>query len=841
MGKRIASPKATAGLGFEFENSVVAYFLLLLLLQKEPLKRGYGYVTRLDFQTESLGWEIDDLLVTLRCPGAVRRWAVSIKSNTQFTSKSAPNEFVEKAWKQVLKREEPNPAFDLDADFLGMATAPHGERVWNAVEGLFAKARAQHEADLAGRLIQPGYAQYAANILASLACPEHLAEQCAIDVSPSRLATVVQIQQFDFHFESSRNRILSLELCRLALRSESPEDADSLWDDLVRLAGDARPRSGFYDLPKLVSELRDRHDLKDSPRYATEWSSIRQWTLSRLNQIPEHIGRTIRIPRETERRRIADAVAESNATVILGQTGIGKTTLLKQCAEECWTDGLIIWLEASLFASHDIDEIQMRIGVECPLDELLASTPNRQSIVVVDAVDRLLDRTAFARLTAFMKAARSHEKLSWRFVATCQPEEWDRVRSAITRADGPISDWRELPVSRPSPSELEPVWKQFPALHMLAAKAHLAAIVTLPRILDLLVSRLSQGDVLNADDWVGESSLISWYWESEVRARDDGTERSAFLQQFAVQLADEGLTDTSLLNLPPGKTGLLRGLVDDRILIEREERVSFYHDSIGDWARQTMLRSIDRDLDTFLADRRTRPHWHRAIRLYAVHLLECNRDASEWNRLINRMPSIADFALDGIVFAADPESLLDHTWKTLIENNGALLKRLLRRLTHVATLPNEHLLRQMAASSERNPFFRTFDRTPCAYWPIWTSVLASFQKHSDDLVHLAPVETAQIARTWLTMTPTDWPVRSVAAHLAVSIAEVVEESRCERRYDDNDEGTTCYQAALTAAHELPDRLTRLLRIACARVSIDSDSASLERDAGQWPDGPLART
>lgn len=859
MSRRVSSPKSTSGEGFAFEDDVVAYYLTLMLLQKAPLGSDIGYVIRLDFQTETFGWFLDDLLITFKSPaGHPRRWAISIKSNTQFTAKSAPRDFTRSIWKQFLRKEHPNPQFDIQSDFLGLATAPHGTRVARAVNGLLGKARAQHPADLKGRLDQPGYAHNEGNLLATLRCPEDLAQGAVFsDADTVRLVAAIIVEEFDFHKRPSKDRGIAIEHCRSALRSESPDDAESLWNDLVAIAKAARPKNGYFDLPKLASQLRDSHELKAFPRYASDWNAIDEWTRKRLMAIPENIGRTISLQRNEQRQKIISAVDDNRAVAILGQSGAGKTVLLKHCVVE-WGAARVVWIDAQLLGTIELDEFERRIGIHHSLKELLSAVPDRRTIFVFDAVDRLVSQSSFSQLSALVKASGDIGSRSIRFVVTCQTEEWSRVRVGLTQAGCPINDWEQLGIQQPTIAELQPIWEAFPSLRLLASRPHLTEIIRMPRILDVLASRLSDGEAVDAEEWIGESSLISWYWESEVKSHEFGEGRSAFLQRLAMQQADDGVPDTPLFDVPDGNQ-YLRDLVERRICVERMERVSFYHDSIGDWARQRSILAASRDLQRFIANRINKPEWHRAIRLYAIHLLETSPDASEWTLLISRVPAIIDFLLDAVIFSANPTSLLATVWPTLINNEGTLLRRFLKRFRHVASQPNRSLAQVLLENSDASPFLRTIDRDPRAYWPSWRALFRFVPNSIDDLRTLAAVEGTTLAQMWLTMTPPEWPERLAAAELAVSIAEDVEKTRVKCRYVDDEEATVCYSAALAAARELPERLVSLLRRACSLVPLgingegeeDIDSEDIDDSAGRsrnrsrqqtcvepWPDGPV---
>jgi hypothetical protein len=118
VAKQIAPPKATGGGGFVFEDKPASYFLACLLSGQPPRDPSLGLLSRVDFQTRVDGWFLDDLLLTLIFGGDIRRCALSVKSNQQFTANAAPREFVTLAWEQFL--HEGTTHFRRDRDLLGL-------------------------------------------------------------------------------------------------------------------------------------------------------------------------------------------------------------------------------------------------------------------------------------------------------------------------------------------------------------------------------------------------------------------------------------------------------------------------------------------------------------------------------------------------------------------------------------------------------------------------------------------------------------------------------------------------------------------------------------------------
>ena len=62
----VSSPISTSGAGYTYEHHVGAMFLSLLLIRGLPVVFKDCQVDEVSFQTEHLGWETDDLLVSCR-------------------------------------------------------------------------------------------------------------------------------------------------------------------------------------------------------------------------------------------------------------------------------------------------------------------------------------------------------------------------------------------------------------------------------------------------------------------------------------------------------------------------------------------------------------------------------------------------------------------------------------------------------------------------------------------------------------------------------------------------------------------------------------------------------
>jgi hypothetical protein len=110
-----------------------------------------------------------------------------------------------------------------------------------------------------------------------------------------------------------------------------------------------------------------------------------------------------------------------------------------------------------------------------------------------------------------------------------------------------------------------------------------------PKVLDLLASKLSISGTVDTREWVGESDLIQWFWDTEITKSPHGAMRSLFLMSLGEKQADDLHAETPLDTFAPTDLTPLDGLRQDHVCKQHEERLSFSHDLYGDWARQRKL------------------------------------------------------------------------------------------------------------------------------------------------------------------------------------------------------------------------------------------------------------
>jgi hypothetical protein len=96
----------------------VAAWCLLQALAGRGVSVG-GSVQRLQMQTRSLHWDVDDQLATTQVETVARRLAVSCKGNVQVSANGLPESFAAQAWRLWTKADSP---FQRASDRLVLGT-----------------------------------------------------------------------------------------------------------------------------------------------------------------------------------------------------------------------------------------------------------------------------------------------------------------------------------------------------------------------------------------------------------------------------------------------------------------------------------------------------------------------------------------------------------------------------------------------------------------------------------------------------------------------------------------------------------------------------------------------
>jgi hypothetical protein len=861
MSTKVAPPKNTGGGGFVFEEDVCAWLLACMIAGEPPFEPELGVPIRLDFQTRPDGWFLDDALVTTVKGTEKHRFALSIKSNAQFTAATAPADFVTCAWEQWLHLG--SSVFDRERDCMALVTKPLSEAAEASVSGLVAKARAGDPDALSTRLATPGWAsEDERNLFASFKCPDALVvSPSPTDADTARLIQRIRHLRHDFGETISESHKRALALCRACVPSGSSGDADTLWHLLRGIVAELRPLAGTITQQQLVERLRHRVRLADCPDHAAEWASLDARSRREADRVVDAIAGRVRLPRDASVEALQAALGAQNLVALLGASGSGKSAIARTLLERRFAAGnRTLWIDARSLDCADFGTFELALRLQHPVAELLASEPSAAPVLVLDGLDRLYSHNAFHNATALLKLARMAAPATrWGVVVPCQSAEWPRVFEALQRA-GIVGDtWKQPPIEALTVAQLKPVSDVIPALGRLLLQPKVGSLLTNLKLLDLVARRVDAGTDVDASGWVGESSVAEWFWSAEIARGADGIARGRFARELAQRQADQLVASIATDDFQVSELAPLESLTADQLCVQVPgDRIAFSHDLYGDWARLRVLLNHRADLPAFFRQRQDSPLWHRALRLFGIYLLEHEGGVNDWRKALASFGSLesgvlTDVLLEAPVFAVNSRVLLNGVVADLVAGEGRLLRRLLTRFLAFATVPNPQMTAVAKAVGLDAHFARANYRLP--YWPLWLGVLPFLHEHRATLITVAPCEIARVVEMWLSFVPKGSLLRGEAAELAVLLGQHALSTR--EIYGDEEwqsERRRFYACALAAAHERTDDVVEIALRAAERRQVEPSATPRTRRRvrslggmggtgvmrGPWPDGPMAR-
>jgi hypothetical protein len=862
--------KSTSGEPFDFADKTTALLACYLFGGVHWPNKKFGQILSLHCEVGQDGWRLDDLLVTFAAEKERSRLALSLKSNCQFTQRTAPKDLVEAAWRHFLGLD--GGPFVRERDYWGIITAPHSPKIRSAINGLIEDARKQPPGALANRVDEEREpSPIKRDLFQSLACPSDLANLAG---SPSLSEDITGLLsrfvfwECDFDNSPSTSETVAITLCQQCLRDEAREQASELWEAILRFSHEVRVKGGIIDLQKLLSEVRERFRLKAHPSFAEAWERIRSRSVSAARSVRMDLAGHPPIQREALANKIKETVGRSRTSFLVGGSGTGKSALARMRCEEAERSGsTYLWFRGRDLELPGAISLDERLNLNCDLPQLFQAAPAPSALLVLDGLEACFCDDGFHRAASLINAAALDKSGGpWRVLITCQSEDWDRVRSALRKAGAYLTrEPEEVRIGNFSVAEGRQQLKAFPALSRLLFQPQVSEFILKPKIFDLLARHLTEEGAAKERLFATEADLVQWFWREVVCKDGPVSARDQFLRRLGVHQGDQLETATLIdgLGLTSSDRGVVSELVRDRILAEDTDTGSlrFDHDLLADWAREREVQRHAAALPQFLSGRLTKPLWHRALRLYGLHLLESNSTAAHWLEAYQAFkPGLAandlgrNLLLQSAVFASAVCPCFERLWPELSKDEGAMLRDLLGQFQICATRADPELV---AYYEQARPDLvvqaAAWHRTP--WLADWAGLFRFLGLHLDDALGLAFEEISVLCETWLEAANPSWRSAHDAAELAIAAARSAKNSRGPRRTRRSEDIEThrAYRALLSASEAMPNEVGQIvLELSGRRLPPGIDEASLGDDEAygifntplgkrtSWPDGPRYR-
>jgi ABC-type oligopeptide transport system ATPase subunit len=811
-----ATTRQTAGPGFNFEDLTSAWLISKMLLGQRL--QGVGTEGAiLQSQTSSMGWLIDDLLVSTK--DRASHLAVSCKSNVQVSRNGFPKDFVDLAWKQW---KTGGGSMQSNTDCLGLVTRgrhPAFDPVWADITN-WAKSS---DEELALSRIRATSKH--SSIFDSIKCPNGSA--VATDHETLRLAQRLIVVPLDFQLDQSTSEADAISRCRLLIQSGAQQDAENVWKELVQIAEETRVGSGTISISEIWDRLRPKCDLKDHPNFESSWDSLR--ALSRDSQagIQSELPSGLSLPRLEANDALGELVTAHRVTVVVGESGTGKSALVKSTLDKKFPTASQIWLGPEHVKALTSEVGRRKMRVVHDLASVLMAARSQSNVLVLDAIEKLdLDALSRAKklIDELLNQAEREPRAFWRIVVVCQTEAWrERVQMELKQYSKTT-----LPLATIQPAEVKEALRSSAELRWLSFREEAVSALTNLKTLSWVMRAagvFDEGD----DHLTTPTAFVDGIWkfwtEGQVGPQNlliRLAEREAnFERSFAISELDA--TDAQIFQQ---KTQYLPLRKNHR------NRIEFEHDLAAEWVRFQRLKEISHDIESWspLADN---PLWTGSLRLLGQFLLrQRTQGSNEWIEAFSQLERqgatlAADILLDSVFLDPEATKFLFENKDFLFEENGKYLQRLLQRFLQVATVPDvplgmagiDHDLELYMEAQHRFPIL--------AYWP---PIAYFLHQNIGPVSGLVSPIVAQTCATWCSKVPRQladgsaMPWRSEFAEIALATARSLQVDQGKGTIYLGDGERPIYKAAFASVSDLPDQVVSWALEVSQRRTKDPDVA-----------------
>ena len=757
-------------------------------------------------QVESLGWAIDDILLTATTsPDDQRHLAISCKSNVQVTASGLPADFVGRCWKQWAQADRNPMRRDKDKQML-VTRGRHNAfmATWSELKNC------ARDADVALALSRMRATAKHRKIFESVKAPAEDVGVTPSDADVVAMVDSIDVIPLDFQTANSECERLAIAQSRMLLESGSLTEGKRLWRELVGKTRNVRLGSGTLEISDLWKRLRSDYALRDHPDYESSWQKLRALTQDHKGTIETALPSGQALDRKGAADKLLEWIAEDVVCVVFGESGSGKSALVKTVLNERFPNDTQVWFGPDNFELAINEATRARLGIDQPLIDVLNVSAQTANFLVIDAAERLSHDCVLKAKVLIEELKSRNASLvtaAWRILIVGQTEAW--IDGTLQELAGAVSP-RSLAVEGLPLAVVGEVLCSVSGLEWLATHSGAVSALTNLRTLAWVIHAAGQfqrqdGSVALSLTAIADRLWIHW------------TDNKPSVQRLLVRLAEREADfehSFAISELESGDAVVLDALpVACPLRVDETGRIRFQHDLAADWARYHRLKEIADDTLRW-AQFAANPFWHGALRMLGQLLLrqqvethsawDVAFEAAEQNR--EAAPLADDILLEALFLDPNAEAFLDQRADMLLANGGARLLRLVNRFEHVASVPGPSPDMQ-GRLGDLSLYIEAHFRTPIfARWPAMARFLT---KYRDIVAKMTSPAIASLCERWLTSTPpvlqdgTVMPFRREFAELALANAREVQLGHAKGNMRVGESGIRIYQAALAGASDLP--------------------------------------
>ncbi len=699
---KASSPASNGPAGAYFEACIGASYMLSMLIGAEPRGLPATVIDRIKLQRGSEGHPLDDVIVYAHgFDGKPAVIEIQVKRSISF---SPTDPIFQKVVEQIYRASRKSE-FEMSHYELAIATAQSSRQIDGAYQDILRWAREIGDAStFMARINRPGSSSntirtfvntFRSNLI--------LAGASEGDETVWRLLRKLQILIFDFNATGSATVQLEKEYAIRLLHPEDNHRAENLLTTLRTFSLQIAADGGERNRSELMDEL-----MKQSFRFSGE----RSYTFARdvlteasnnaLADISDRIG-DITL---TRYERLADIRAALDIGYryieIRGETGVGKSALLKHFAEQIAIEGRIIVLNpdrtlpggwagmrtALKFAGTARDlliDLALQGGTGIFIDNLDFYNKEGRSLII----DLLRAAAKVPGIFVIVTARNNFGKDEQNWL----PEE---ALKTLGVAD-PI--W----IDELNETEIKEIKYAAPALASLLTNTHPAREV----IRNLFRLAYFAKEPKDAKIPLSEVEMAQqWYETADGVSRDNKREAQRLLRT----LSEKALDGPRIMDVQEYSSNMIDELIRRDVLCDLgNDRVTFRHDIFREWSIANLLYFDWSKIDLLHLDRPAAPDQARGVELASRMSIETSKDCKIWKSWLERFSKDGVHGtwrravLLGLVRSEVGYRLLPQASDFLLNNDAVILCELIRIMMAVDVLPASQVFAKYGVPLEKIP------------------------------------------------------------------------------------------------------------------------------------------
>jgi len=678
--ERGSSPASRGAAGAYKEGEIGALYLLAILTGNRAPGLPAARVTSVRFQGVEQGFKLDDLIIKGVGASGDVLLEIQSKRDIQFTPKDA-------VYKDVALQIASSTIGDVPAErhLFGIATQRTSRKISGAYQDVLGWARSAATAgEFFIRLAAKGVAND--DMRAFVATTRaHLVVGGIADEDETiwRLLRRMLILEFDFEASAPIARTYGLALARMALADEQMAGAEALWSRLVDLSIQTGTRGGEIDTAALKTNLAEADfKLAGEREYGPARARLAELAQNTLSPIGTSVA-GVTLPRLAVVASLDDAAETQRFIVVRGDTGVGKSWVLRHYSERVAARAPIIVLDREATPPGGWLYLANALGIPGSADAFLTDlATSGGAYLFIDGIDMVDDAGRQRTISELLRAACAIPGFT--VIATARRTgASDAIPWLDDRISTALGGMHAVEVGALSDKEAAILVDRAPELRMLLDASHPAA--QLARNLYRLSRLLREPSAASVRTEAGLAKL--WWISADGASAAEVRAAQRILEALAIA-ALKGDAGIDLAEDSPARDHL-RGAQSLREV--RRDRLDFYHDVLRDWAIGNYLAEDPSRLAGFDMGGPVSPRVARGIEIAARLVLETGKDASAWLDLLAHLspPSAHGSwrrqAILALVRSEVAIDLLEKSSVSLLAEGGALLSELSTTIAAVET------------------------------------------------------------------------------------------------------------------------------------------------------------